>query len=239
MHENTRAPRKPGSRAGLGALALVMALAVPGGAFADEMLVVGSTAPGLAPGDIAPTGAAIEIPRDAQVTLVSPSGGVVKIEGPWSGRIDGPEAAEGPSLIQRLYALFQMPDRRARFGATRSLSRCLVVDLEQDDDICVGQPSCVVFQSEGRPQEPVTLTGPDGRRIALDQGLGSGMWRWPVDQVTESGTYQVHAGDAPATKSLDVHLQPKLPTRAHEIAWMGEAGCVRQAQEALTEMVAK
>lgn len=239
MHGNRRARHEPAGRAGLGALALVVALAVQSGALADEMLVVGSTAPGLAPGDVAPTGTAIDIPRDAEVTLVAPSGGVVKIEGPWAGRIDGPDASEGPSLIQRLYALFQMPDRRARFGATRSLSRCLVVDLQQDDDICVGQPSCVVFQSEGRPQEPVTLDGPDGRQIALDQGLGGGMWRWPVDQVTESGTYQVRAGDAPTATSLDVHLQPKLPTRAHEIAWMGETGCVRQAQEALAELVAK
>ena len=207
------------------------------GAAAEEMLVVGSSVPGLAPGDVAPSGQTIDVPPDSEVTLVAPSGGVLKIVGPWSGRIDAPEDDGGPGLIQRLYALFQMPDRRARFGATRSLSRCVTVDLDQDQNVCVAEPSCVVFQSDGTPQAPVTMTGPGGTSTALTPSLGAGSWRWPGDLIRESGSYTVQAGDGQPSRTVAVHLQPELPSRAHEIAWMGETGCVRQAQEALAALV--
>lgn len=228
---------RPDGRSGRGwaGLALAASLLMAGGAAAEEMLVVGSSAPGLAPGDVAPTGRSFEIPRDSEVTLVAPSGGVLKIEGPWSGRIDTPSDDGGPGLIQRLYALFQMPDRRARFGATRSLSSCVTVDLEQDDDICVAEPSCIAFQTAGQPQAPVTMQGPDGTSTALAPSVG-GSWRWPGDLIRQSGTYTIRAGEGGSPKALEVHLQPDLPTRAHEIAWMGEAGCVRQAQEALAAL---
>lgn len=227
--------RRPRWRAAL--IALVGTGLLAGGAVADEMLVVGSSVPDLAPGDVALTGRALEIPPDSEVTLVAPSGGVLKIEGPWSGRIEASGADEGPGLIQRLYALFQMPDRRARFGATRSLSRCVTVDLDLDDHICVAEPSCVVFQAEGMPQAPVAMDGPDGTSVALTPSVGSGSWRWPADLIRQSGAYTVRAGDGGMPTSLEVHLQPDLPTRAHEIAWMSETGCVRQAQEALVGLV--
>jgi hypothetical protein len=240
-NESTRAPREGVTRKQrlLAATAIALGLTAAGHLQASELLVVGSTVPGLAPGDVAPTGADIEIPADTEVTLVAPSGGVVKIEGPWSGQFAGGTADSEGGLIQRLYALFQMPDKRSRFGATRSVSRCLVVDLEKDNDICIARPSCVVFQAEGAPQEPVSIDAPGGESIALSRGMGAGMWRWPGDLVHESGTYLVRAGETLTPKSLEVHLQPDdLPTPVHEIAWMGENGCVRQAQEALTELAA-
>lgn len=243
MRGNSKVPHDGGGRRPWPlpavALALGLGMAPAGGALATEMLVVGSTAPAFAAGDVAPTGREIEIPADSQVTLVAPSGGVVKIEGPWSGSFGGASAEGDGGLISRLYALFQMPDKRRRFGATRSATRCLVVDLAEDDDICVARPSCVVFQSDGAPQEPVSMASPDGQTIALNRGVGSGMWRWPGDQVRQSGSYLVRAGRTLTPKSLDVHIQPDdLPTPAHEIAWMGERGCVRQAQEALASLVA-
>lgn len=239
-NQSRRAPRDGMKRRPrlLAATAVALALAASGDVAASELLVVGSTVPGLAPGDVAPTGTEIEIPADTEVTLVAPSGGVVRIEGPWSGQFSSGASESEGGLIQRLYALFQMPDKRSQFGATRSLSRCLVIDLERDEDICVASPSCVTFQAAGAPQEPVSIAGPDGTTVALNQGVGAGMWRWPGDRVTESGTYLVRAGETLTPKSIEVHVQPEggLPSRAHEIAWMGENGCVRQAQEALTEL---
>lgn len=239
-NQSRRAPREGVMRRPrlLATTALAVMLGTSGPVSASELLVVGSTVPGLAPGDVAPTGSEIEIPADSEVTLVAPSGGVVRIEGPWTGQLSsGARESEG-GLIQRLYALFQMPDKRSQFGATRSLSRCLVVDLERDEDICIANPSCVTFQAGGAPQDPVSIAAPDGTNLALSRGVGAGMWRWPGDRITQSGTYLVRTDETPTAKSIDVHVQPPsgLPSRAHEIAWMGENGCVRQAQEALTEL---
>lgn len=229
-----RGGRREGARKGVllaGAVALGL---VHGAARADELLVVESTSPAHAAGDLAPTGTEIDVPANTEVTLVAPSGGILKIEGPWQGRIEGPQSGD-PGLIQRLYALFQMPARRSEFGATRSTARCLSVNLELDKDICVHEPACVAFQATIEPQEPLVLTGPDGDQVQFSRGSGFGSWRWPGDFIQTSGTYTVTTGDGQASK-LQIHLQPEVPGEAHAIAWMSEQGCLRQAQEALAEL---
>jgi hypothetical protein len=232
MHKaNGAQPERRSRRSGvMPATALLLALGQS--ATAADLLVVDSTAPGFSQGDVTPTGDPIDIPRDSALTLLAPSGGLLRIEGPWQGQIDAPEAAD-PGLIQRLVALFQTPSRRVEFGATRSVARCLTVDLDRDRDLCVsGAPSCVVFRSEARIAEPVVLGGPSGSTVQLRGGIGADMWRWPSDFISEGGTYLLKIGSAMA-RPLDVHLAPDLPSRAHEIAWMSEQGCTGQAQAAL------
>ena len=73
-------------------LAAFMALAAPP-AGAANLVVIASTAPGFAPGQIVHSDDPIEVPKGATVTLVSDTGNIVTVPGPHSGPA---EIAAGP-----------------------------------------------------------------------------------------------------------------------------------------------
>jgi hypothetical protein len=203
---------------------------------ADELLVLESSTLHLKPGDVTRADSVIEVPRDAQVTLVSSSGGVLRIDGPWRGTIGGAPDAGGGGLIGRLVALLQSPPTRTQLGATRSAGTCLAVDLEHDRDLCVAGPTCVVLQSRDAGREPLILQGPDqtvAEAPAAPQHFG---WTWPRDLDLQPGTYLVSGKSAVLPAELRIHRQPELPSRAHTVAWMTENGCEAQARDLLRRL---
>ena len=215
--------------------AVALALVVSGTAGAGELLVLKSTAPGLMPGDVAAAGAPIEVPRETSVTLVAGSGGVLRIEGPWSGRIDTP-APEAQGVISKLAALFGAPEPTARMGVTRSvLDACVPVELGVDEDVCVEPSGCLTLRS------PVTsgkfvLDAPDGSMIQLERTAGNDAWRWPAAVPVESGDYLVWTEQMADTRSFELHVRPELGGSVEDIAWMSEAGCTAQARAALDRL---
>lgn len=213
----------------------VMALAFARPAAAGEYLILESTAPELRAGDVAPAGTAIEVPREAQVTLVASSGGVLRIEGPWRGTLDAP-ADGGESLIGRLVALLQSPAPRSQLGATRSAGNCIAVDLEQDRDVCVSGSSCIMLQSRQPVGEQLVIDAPDARMVEASPAPGYYGWSWPQTLDVKPGTYRIWTAGAAAPTELRLHRQPELPSRAHAIAWMNESGCTKQAQDALERL---
>ena len=93
---------------GIGALiGLVLVLsALP--APAAEFVVVAGGAPGLMPGQVVQSGATLEIPAGASVTLVSESGKTLTLKGPHSGSAGTGSAGggnPGPGLIKALSGL--------------------------------------------------------------------------------------------------------------------------------------
>jgi hypothetical protein len=216
--------------------ALVMVWAQPQTAAADDLLVLESTALELKPGDVTHAGARIEVPRDAQVTLITSSGGVLRIAGPWSGTIGSPSESQNSGLIGRLVSLLQSPPSRSQLGATRSAGACLAVDLEHDRDLCVSGPTCVVLQSRDAGREPLIVQAPDetvAEAPAAPEHFG---WTWPRNLDLQPGEYLISGRSAALPAELRVHRQPALPSRVHTVAWMTEQGCTGQARDILRRL---
>jgi hypothetical protein len=203
-------------------------------ASAGELLVLKSSTPGLQPGDVKESGSTIEVLGDAAATLVTSSGGVLRIDGPWRGRIEA--AADDDGLIQQLIALFRAPPPRREVGATRALETCVMIDLEQDQDVCFGPSTCLEFESGDGNLERIMIEGPDLSPMEVHRSPVRPNWRWPRDLPLRTGVYriQIDAGHRPA--ELRLHERPRLPSAAHEAAWMSEVGCKKQAWEALTRL---
>jgi hypothetical protein len=217
-------------------VALAIGCAQAQTAAADELLVLESSTLHLKPGDVAPSDSVIEVPRDAQVTLVTSSGGVLRIEGPWRGTIGGAPDAGGGGLIGRLVALLQSPPSRSQLGATRSAGTCLAVDLEHDRDVCISGPTCLVLQSRDAGRDPLIVQGPDAtvaEAPAAPQHFG---WSWPRALELQPGAYLISGKSAVLPAELHVHRQPDLPSRAHTVAWMTEQGCTAQARDVLRRL---
>ena len=145
-------------RAASAAAALAVGLA--GGALAEELLVLHSTVPGLEPGQVAQTGKPIDIPRDTDLTLIAPSGGVLQIEGPWQGQIEAQPSVEGGGLIGQLISLFKAPAPETRLGAMRSFSNCELVELGRIRDVCIPESGCVEIRTSGEIPRSLIAEGP-------------------------------------------------------------------------------
>ena len=201
---------------------------------AGELLVLTSTTPGLEPGDVKETGSTIEVLRNGAVTLVAASGGVLRIEGPWRGRIDAPDSEGG--LIEQLVSLFRMPPPRQELGASRGLESCIIVDPNEDRDVCVGPSTCVVFESGEPGGERIVIEGPDLRPIEVPRSPVRRSWSWPKDLPLKAGTYRIRIDADRRPTELRIHQRPQLPSDAHDAAWMSEVGCTKQAWEALSRL---
>lgn len=203
---------------------------------AEELLVLESSTLHLKPGDVAPSDSVLEVPRDAQVTLVTSSGGVLRIEGPWRGTIGGASDAGGSGLIGRLVALLQSPPSRSQLGATRGAGTCLTVDLEHDRDLCIAGPTCLVLQSRDAGRDPLIVQAPDATVVEAPAAPEHFGWRWPRELDLQPGAYLISGRSAVLPVELRVHRQPELPSRAHTVAWMTEQGCTAQARDVLRRL---
>lgn len=236
MHDMRR-PRPDARRRRWPRLLLALALmgAQPLEADAGELLVLDSSTLDLEAGDVAREGEVIEVPRDTKITLLAPSGGVLRIEGPWRGALNAPDDG-GSSLIGRLMALLQDPAPRRQIGATRSAGRCVAVDLEQDRDVCISGPTCLTLHGPERGTKSLIVAGPDATVAEAPLAPDRFGWTWPRGLHVEPGTYRVSGADLDAPTEFRVHRQPKLPSEAHAAAWMSEVGCTAQAREVLARL---
>lgn len=217
------------------ALTLALTLSLANVAGAAELLVIESTVPGLQAGATASTGAPLEVPRDSDLTLVAPSGGVLTIQGPWQGQIEAPAARGDEGLIGRLLSVFQAPEADTSLGAMRSFSDCELVELGRMADVCVPASGCIEIRTAGEIPRLLAAHAPDGSEAELARTMGGEIWAWPRGHQVQDGEYVLTSSGGGA-EVLRVHVQPPLASTAHEIAWMSEAGCLAQAKTALNEL---
>ena len=235
MSSTRTAPREPvRQRVVLHVLWLLLLTCTQAGASTGELLVLASTTPALKPGDVKEAGSAIEVPPNAAVTLVAASGGVLRIEGPWRGRIDA--ADDDAGLIQRLAALFQTPPPRREFGASRGLESCVVVDPNDDHDVCFSPSTCLAFESGEASGEPIVIEGPDRRPVKVHRSPLRPTVPWPKQLPLQAGRYRIQADAERRPTELRLHQQPQLPSAAHDAAWMSEVGCTKQAWKILSRL---
>ena len=103
----------------IGLVLVLSALPAP----AAEFVVVAGGAPGLMPGQVVQSGATLEIPTGASVTLVSESGKTLTLKGPHSGPAGtGGGGNPGPGLIKALSGLLTVSGQEtASLGTMRGV----------------------------------------------------------------------------------------------------------------------
>jgi hypothetical protein len=165
---------------------------------------------------------------------VASSGGMLRIEGPWRGRIAALD--DDTSLIAQLVALFRMPAPRRELGASRAIESCVLVDPDEDPDICLGPASCLAFESTEPGTERIVIEGPNLRPVELQHPPLGRSWSWPKELPLRAGTYRIRSDAGQRPTELRIHQQPELPSDAHRAAWMSEVGCTRQGQDIVSRI---
>jgi hypothetical protein len=142
------------SAAALRMAALTLALVLGAGAARADMVVIRSTAPDVAAGQVVAAGAHLTVPRGASVTLLAADGGMQTVEAP-GGVVGGrPPAPAEAGVLGTLAALLDTSAGETRLGAARGL----------------GQPHCATPEGMLDPAAIAALARrgcPDEARQAL------------------------------------------------------------------------
>jgi hypothetical protein len=233
---------------GIGAfIGLILVLsALP--ASAAEFVVVAGGAPGLMPGQVVQSGATLEIPAGASVTLVSESGKTLTLKGPYSGPAGTGAAGggnPGPGLIKALSGLLTVSGREtASLGAMRGVQPSpppdpWVVDIARSGDHCVPAKDPVRLWRAKKDKARILFLKNlgDKSKSVTDWPAGSSALAWPAEVTLGDGGRYLLGLKGSQARRFNLHLVPAgLPTDAHRAAWMAKKGCVIQAKQLLTKL---
>ena len=228
-------------------------VAMAQGAFAGQLIVIDSTAPELAPGQVVDGSKVLGIAAGARVTLIAEDGRVTMLKGPFSGRPGaGPSAPGGSGLIDSLSRL--VGGRSAASGALGVMRGSRIanpadawtVNLGRSVDVCVRAGATPVLRGKkSRMARILTVKAlPDGAGKSVEWPAGRDRIGWPEGlAITDGGRYLVRVSSRKslagmsgrtAETTLVTHLVPGgLPSDAHRAAWMADIGCIGQARALL------
>jgi hypothetical protein len=186
----------------------------------------------------------IEIPVGAKITLISESGSVSVIEGPYSGA-PGKEGAGGADngLIASLAQLIGgKPAQSAALGLMRAAKNepspsAWVVDLRRSGSQCVkAGEKPVLWRAASQKAATLSLRAlPTGGKANVKIAAGTDQIAWPDGVVIKDGGQYLArvSGNATASKLVLRLIPADLPTDPHRAAWMADMGCTVQAKALL------
>ena len=234
----------------ISALVLAFALESPQ-VQAGDWVVIHSTDPGYASGVVLDGTQRLTIPAEKSVTLVSSTGAVIRISGPYAGAPEAgapesgtPESSPEDERAGVTSALSQLLTRAeaktTRLAASRGPSSSEVagrpdlwgIDLTRKGPQCVRTDREVVLWWRAAPSGArITLSRRDDptRRQDLRWPEGSAQVRWPPGLELEDAAYWVQ----PLGEEVSLLLMPEMESDAHRAAWMADQGCVDQALRVL------
>lgn len=222
---------------------VLAAIALP--ASAADLVVVASSAPGVAPGSVVKSDAVLKIPAGASVTLISGTGKTVTLKGPHAGPPGaGGDGAGSPDLIASLSGLLKGSERETgALGTMRALAPPApptdpwVIDVGQSGDHCVAAAGAATLwrgsSSHARLVSIIDLK--DNSQLDTDWPAGAATLAWPSKvPLADGGRYLVRMKGSATASKLTVHRVPaQLSTDAHRAAWMADKGCRPQARRLL------
>ena len=226
-------------------------VALAQGAFAGQLIVIDSTTPELAPGQILDGSKPLRLAAGARVTLVAEDGQVTTLKGPFSGVPGaGPGVPAGGSLIRSLSQLITGPSSDSSvLAVTRGRADpadAWAVKLARSVNVCVRAGGTLVLRKKkSRSAKILTIKAlPDGAETSVAWPAGSDRIGWPKGlALKDKGRYLARIASMKrlagmsgrtAETTLIVRLVPAgLPSDAHRAAWMAEIGCMGQARALL------
>ena len=219
---------------------------------ARQLVVIASGAPSLKPGQVVESGAAIEIPAGASVTLVTETGKTVILKGPFSGpaKAGGPGDGQGggnsggDKLIASLSGLLSGSGKETgSLGTMRAIappkppSDPWVINTGKSGDFCVrAKGPVLLWRAKTAKSRILTLKNlTDKSRSKAKWPAGSATLEWPSKvNLSDGARYLLRMKGSRAARKFKLHLVPGgLASDAHRAVWMARNGCEKQAMRLL------
>lgn len=226
----------------------IILFAVSSAAWAQDLVVVSSTAPSLTPGQLIKADAPLDVPAGASVTLVSESGKILTLTGPRSGPPGmGGGGGGDANLLSSLSDLLSASGKEtASLGTMRAISPPKppgdpwVINIGRSGDHCVleGAPA-TLWRAKSAKAVSLSLKNlTDRSRSKAAWPAGAATLQWPSGvTMVEGAKYLVRIKGSRTASKLVLHLVPgDLPSDAHRAAWMAGKGCIKQAKRLIAAM---
>jgi hypothetical protein len=243
----------------LAAVAALILAAASSPALAEDYVVIESSVPSIAVGATLSSDAKLEIAAKGRVVLITSTGRVVTLAGPFQGPPPASAGSGAPQpgqsdILKVLPALFNQKDQRTPLGAVRAIEAtwrsdalktqadAMAVDASDGGDTCLYDPSHAEVMHDPRSPGVMTVQSmSSGAQATLTWGKQALRQPWPSSLPLEDGDMlsfeQKGAGQAALAT---IHLLPPAPAASdvERALQMARAGCEDQAR-ALLAVIAK
>ncbi|WP_207479085.1 DUF4384 domain-containing protein [Arenibaculum pallidiluteum] len=224
------------------ALAAALLSAAP--SKAEEAIVLATTAPALALGQVVPDGSRLSLPDGASAILLLASGRTVPLRGPFDGDLGSAAAAAAEPSRNRGTTRFSQEDvaasRSLAPGSADASRRVPPMDLTASGRHCTAPGHAPLV---ARPAAPafarMTLSDEAGRNRAVLSWTADGDAPWPTKEIPLADGIRVHVAgtDGAARTAVEIRVldAEAIRTRGLPIA-LASAGCTQQARVLLAAM---
>jgi len=225
--------------------ATALVAATPGEA--EDAVLVSSTVERYVPGSVISDSQTLALPTGASATLLFRSGDIVRLKGPFEGRLDAVRPEAAPSGAEGLVqALRGQGVEASVIGATRGFTAPSArtamagapvnVDVRSSAIYCVGPTDTLWLRSSSVAGGVIRLRrGKSLREVAWPEGAGR--VEWPSDIMVEDGDrFEVVDNKGAAVATMIFH---RLDPSSSANAWIAASllsGCRSQAEPALREL---
>lgn len=208
---------------------------------AQQLVVIASGVPAYKPGQVVKSGAAIEVPAGASVTLVSETGQTVILKGPFSGPAKaGGKGGGDKKLIASLSGLLSGSGKETgSLGTMRAVAPPKpptdpwVINTGKSGVFCVkAKGPVLLWRAKAGKARTLTLKNlSDKSRSKAKWPAGKATLEWPSKvNLTEGARYLLRMKGSRAARKFKLHLVPSgLASDAHRAVWMAQNGCEKQA----------
>ncbi len=228
------------------ALTLLLSSAMPAAAAATFVIIASSETSGdYAAGAVLEAGQDIAIADGTQVTLLSKTGDVVKLKGPYSGALLAKKAVEpetpaswSSSLSEIAELVLDDPKQSSVIGATRELTvnretgepDIWVFNVDSSGNRCVKPPKVELWRKDPGKSVSLSLRTKSIRYSGLTWEGGRDRYELP-DTFVKDDMHLVMAIDK-KPRRFDLHVLPKeirSDSWGAVLHWMIKNECTRQA----------
>ncbi len=210
------------------AIASALSTLVLAGPAWAEAVVVSSTAPGLALGQVVADGASVVLPEDATATFLLSSGQVMRLLGPYQGPVSAQQASGGSRLAlldgHDLSALGGV--RGARTARLSGLRAPVQVDAVNGGTYCVAEDTPIsLVRGRSAPME-MDLAGAQ-QTVTVRWSEDSVAQPWPAGLPADTRYTLRWPGETPRELSFR-RIETQAGNDAALVTEMAAAGCTHQ-----------
>jgi hypothetical protein len=212
---------------------------------AAELVITESTIIGLEPGMVIDGGQELSLRKGHKISLISPDGKVIKLEGPYKGIPDPAEKTESASKLTTALSTLVAGQGRdsSQLGAVRDAASArgqdpFKIDISAAGDQCVVEgKDMMLWLPSGSPVDSLWIARVGGSEAAMVKWpKGEAQTQWPANlAVADGAEYQMLRQPAKEETTIRLHVIPGGKANNAELAiMMQEKECLVQAFALLT-----
>jgi len=207
---------------------------------AAELVIISTTGNNFKAGQIINSASNIKLAKGATLSLISESGKLVSLSGPYSGPVQNniSTVATGSLIASLKKIIIGDKTEASSLGVMRSIGGPAAppdpwaINAGKSGKYCIKKSKPVVlWRARFRnTNKLVLLNTENGKEVRTVWHAGRSTMFWPrLQPLVDGATYRIDLSGESSLPKITLVMVPDLPTQAHAAVWMADNGCSKQA----------